>query len=84
MRRGEKRLEELRANPAGDWQIKDIGLVCRAYGIELRAPRSGGSHYKVTHQSQHEILTVPAGRPIKPVYIRRFVQFVDAVKEAQR
>ena len=84
MRRWEKRLEELRSNPAGDWQIKDVALVCKGFGIELRAPRSGGSHYKVTHQSQHEILTIPARRPIKLVYIRRFVQFVDAVKEAQR
>jgi hypothetical protein len=82
MGRGEKRLEEMRANPAGDWQIDDVGVVCRAFGIGLRAPRSGGSHCKVTHRSQHEILTIPARRPIKPVYIRRFVEFVDAVKEA--
>jgi hypothetical protein len=40
MRRGEKRLEELRSNPAGDWQIKDVALVCKAFGVELRAPKS--------------------------------------------
>jgi len=84
MRRGEKRLEELRANPADDWLIAGVRVVCRAFGIELRAPRSGGSHYKVTHQSQPEILTIPARRPIKVVYIRRFVRFVDAVKEIER
>jgi hypothetical protein len=82
MSRGEKRLEEMRSNPAGDWQIVDVRTVCTAFGIELRAPRSGGSHYKVTHQTQHEILTIPARRPIKTVYIRRFVEFVDAVKDA--
>jgi hypothetical protein len=83
MSRGEKRLQDMRANPAGDWQIDDVRLVCRAFGSALRAPRSGGSHYKVTHQSQHEILTVPAHRPIKAIYIRRFVQFVDAVKDIE-
>jgi len=53
MSRGEKRLEEMRANPAGDRQIDDVGVVCRAFGIGLAAPRSGGSHYKVTHHSQN-------------------------------
>jgi hypothetical protein len=83
MGRGEKRLEEMRANPTGDWQIDDVRLVCGEFGIQLRAPRSGGSHYKVTHPGQHDILTIPARRPIKAVYIRRFVQFVDAVKDNQ-
>jgi predicted RNA binding protein YcfA (HicA-like mRNA interferase family) len=38
-----------------------------------------GSHYKVKHESQAEMLTVPAHRPIKPWYIDRLVAFVDAV-----
>ena len=38
-----------------------------------------GSHYKVKHESQAEILTVPARRPIKPGYIEALVRFIDAV-----
>lgn len=39
--------------------------------------RSGsGSHYKVGHPSQAEIVTIPARRPIKPVYIRKLVAFI--------
>jgi hypothetical protein len=29
------------------------------------------------------ILTIPAHRPIKPIYIRDLVRFVDAVREGQ-
>jgi hypothetical protein len=81
MSQGEKRLQGMRANPAGDWQIADIELVCRTYGIQCLKP-SGGSHYKVAHPSQREILTVAYGRPIKAIYIKRLVQFVDAVTGA--
>ena len=82
MGRGEKRLEDMRTNPAGDWRIDDVRVVCREFGLVLLAPRSGGSHYTVTHRSQHDILSVPARRPIKAVYIRRLVEFVDAVRTA--
>jgi len=38
-----------------------------------------GDHYKVSHAALAEILTIPAARPIKPVYIRRLVAMVEAV-----
>lgn len=30
-----------------------------------------------------DIVSVPAHRPIKPVYVRQFVRLVDQVKESQ-
>jgi len=33
--------------------------------------------------SQRDILTVPQRRPVKPVYIRRLVRFVEQVKEVR-
>lgn len=83
MARAEKRLEDMRSNPKADWTIADVRVVCDGHGVELRPPR-GGSHYKVTHMSQRDILTIPTDRPIKPVYIRRLVEFIDAVKDAQQ
>ncbi len=77
---GEKLFERMRANPR-DWRVEDVETVCRTYGIDCTAPRKG-SHYKVKHVSMEEILTVPARRPIKPVYIRDLVKFVDAVRKA--
>lgn len=81
MAQADKRLQDMRANPHGDWTIDDVRVVCRANGIDLLNP-SGGSHYKVAHKNSPMILTIPANRPIKPVYIRRLVQFIDAVKDS--
>lgn len=78
--RGEKLLERMRDNPR-DWRIEDVQAICAAFGIACTPPRKG-SHYKVKHESQAEMLTVPAHRPIKPVYVEALVRFVDAVKEA--
>ncbi len=69
----------MRANPKDGWTIADVRVVCDAAGVELRSPK-GSSHYKVTHESQREILTIPFNRPIKPLYIKRLVGFIDAVK----
>jgi hypothetical protein len=76
-----KLLERMRANPR-DWRIEDILSVCSGHGIECTPPRKG-SHYKVKHGSMTEILTVPAHRPIKPVYVRDLVRFIDAVRKGE-
>jgi len=77
----DKLLARMRNNPR-DWRIEDVLALCRANGIECSPPRSG-SHFKVKHASMAEILTVPAHRPIKPVYIRELLRFVDRVREAR-
>jgi hypothetical protein len=77
------RLEEMRDNPNGDWTIGDVEALCKECGIECSAPRSGGSHWKVSDPTQREILTIPRRRTLKPVYIRKLVQFVDRVNEAR-
>jgi hypothetical protein len=82
MSQGKKRLEEMRRNPKGDWKIRDVEVVCRAYGVECHRPGSG-SHFTVSHRSQTSILTIPSRRPLKPVYIRMLVKFIDAVLTSQ-
>ena len=82
MSRSGKLLERMRESPR-DWRIEDVVAVCTAAGIACTAPRKG-SHYKVKHVDRIEILTIPAHRPIKPVYIRALVAFVDAVQGGER
>jgi predicted RNA binding protein YcfA (HicA-like mRNA interferase family) len=41
-----------------------------------------GSHFHAKHPNAREILTIPARRPIKPVYIRRLVRYIDAYGES--
>ena len=83
MSQSEKRLEVMRSNPRKGWTIEDVKVACSGHGVELKAPK-GGSHYKVTHTSQNDILTIPHGRPIKTVYIRKLVAFIDAVKKQEQ
>lgn len=76
----DKRLEKMRANPQGDWTISDVSAVCAAHGLACKAPRGGGSHFSISHPQMTEILTVPSRRPIKPVYIRKLVKMIDALR----
>ena len=70
-------LDLMRRNPAADWTVGDVVTVCARHGIRCVPPLGGGSRYNVSHPSQREILTIPA-RPVKPVYIRKLVKFIEA------
>jgi hypothetical protein len=69
-------LVRMRNNPAADWHIRDVETVCREHGLLFRTGK--GSHYHAKHPSAREILTIPARRPIKPVYIRKHVRYIEA------
>jgi predicted RNA binding protein YcfA (HicA-like mRNA interferase family) len=70
-------LERMRRNPAADWRIEDVERVCREHGLLFRAGK-GTSHCHAKHPDAREILTIPARRPIKPVYICKLVRYIDA------
>lgn len=75
----EKKIAAMRANPRGDWQIDDFETVARGLGMQVR--KSGGSHVVFSHVKCRTRVTVPARRPIKPVYVRDFIAFVDEIRE---
>lgn len=81
MERGEKLLERVRANPR-DGRIEDVAAVCASFGLTCTPPRKG-SHYKVKHDAQAAMLTVPAHKPIKPWYIEALVKLIDQVREVE-
>jgi hypothetical protein len=70
----DKLLEKMRRNPRGDWQIVDMKALAKHFDIAWRS--SGGSHV-VFVSGDGAILTVPARRPIKPVYVKMFVEMID-------
>jgi hypothetical protein len=74
-----KRLEQMRSNPR-DWKIGDVVGLCREFDVMCEPPRGGGSHYKVGHPQMSAKLVIPFRRPIKPVYIKALVEFIDAVR----
>ena len=75
-----KRLAGMRQNPRADWTIEDVEAVCKEYDILFATPRGGGSQCKIAHANHAIILTIPYKRPIKPVYIRKSVEFIDSVR----
>jgi predicted RNA binding protein YcfA (HicA-like mRNA interferase family) len=81
MSTADKRLAQMRANPKSDWHIGDLETVAIAYGMKVR--KSGGSHVVFSHTAATLRVTVPARRPIKPVYVRQFVELVDEIQGAR-
>lgn len=76
----EKRLLQMRTNPKGDWRIEDLEVVAASLGMRVR--NAGGSHAVFSHPAAIMRVTVPARRPIKPIYIRLFVDLVDEIRGA--
>ena len=68
-----KLLTAMRRNPL-DWQIADLQAVARQQGLDWR-------HQKSSHcifvRDDGRTLSVPAHRPIKPIYIRKFIELID-------
>ncbi len=82
MIRATKLLEKMRANPRDDWTIEDILKV--AESVEgIRHRRHRGSHHHFGYPAVTEICTVVERKPIKPIYIRKFVTFMDEVSKAR-
>jgi len=73
-----KALNKMRNNPR-DWRIEQLEDIAKHYGIVVR--KSGGSHVVFDHPSLEGMLCVPARKPIKPVYIKYFLMFIDKLEE---
>ena len=72
MSRADKILERMQNN-LQDWRIDDLKTVARAYQVEWR--QRGTSHV-VFVRADGRTLPVPARRPIKAIYIKKFVEFI--------
>ncbi|MSO97965.1 MAG: hypothetical protein EXR11_07075 [Rhodospirillaceae bacterium] len=75
MTRAEKRLGAIRRNPRGDWQLDDLKAVAARHHVLVR---HDGSSHAVFRSAQGAMLTIPARRPIKSVYIKLFISFIEA------
>ena len=73
MTRREKELERIRNNPT-NVSFEDLDKLLRSYGFE---PRShGGSHY-VYDAKGCRPLVVPKRRPVKSVYVKKALAFIE-------
>jgi hypothetical protein len=69
----------MRNNPL-DWRIEDLKVLANHFGIAYR--QHGTSHVTFRH-STAGLVPVPAARPIKAVYIRRFLALIDALEDTE-
>ncbi len=76
MSKAQKLLAAMENNPL-DCQIEQVETVARAFGLTVHRP--GGSHHIVRHTNGKKV-SIPAHRPIKPIYIRQFVRLVKLGK----
>lgn len=68
-----KLLHAMRNNSL-DWTLAQLQTVARQHGIDWR--HKGTSHC-VFVREDGKTLPVPARRPIKPLYIKKFLELVD-------
>lgn len=78
MTTADKTLDRMRNNPR-DWRIDDLLSVAGRYDIEVR--NNGGSHHVLSAAGITESLCIPAHRPVKPIYVKRFILMIDSIKE---
>lgn len=67
-----KLLQAMRRN-ALDWRIEQLQTVARQRGIDWR--QEGTSHC-VFVRADGKTLPVPTHRPIKPIYVKKFIALV--------
>jgi hypothetical protein len=69
-----KNIQATRDNPR-DWTIDQLEAVASRVGLTIR--KSGGSHVVFQKTGCPIELSVPARKPIKPVYITKFLELLD-------
>lgn len=74
MSKAAKILEQMKSNPR-DWQIDQIKSVADAHGIAWRL--RPGSHVLFRHPNGRAKLSIPAHRPIKPIYVQKFLKMIE-------
>ncbi len=77
MSKAEKLLQRMKSNPKADWTSANVKTLCNAFDLTLR--QSGTSHAVLTN-NKGEHLTVPMHKPIKPLYIKRLIELIEAAK----
>lgn len=77
MARADKLIERMRNNPR-DWSIDDLKTLANRNRIDWRQP--GTSHVTFSYPGVVP-LTVPAHKPVKPIYVKRFLELLDRTGE---
>jgi hypothetical protein len=75
-----KKLASMRNNPKGDWQAADLQYIAERYGINYR--QNSTSHVTFSYPQMKNVIA-PSRKPIRPVYIKQFLELLDHVVAQQ-
>lgn len=75
MVKADKIIERMRNNPR-DWSIDNLKTLASRNGVDWRQP--GTSHVTFSYPGLVP-LTVPSHKPIKPIYVKRFLELIDRI-----
>lgn len=64
-----------------DIRFDELRKVLENYGYEMKAPRSGSSHYTF-RKTGCKPITIPKHEPIKKVYVEMVKQIVESEAES--
>ncbi|HLA36238.1 MAG TPA: type II toxin-antitoxin system HicA family toxin [Rhodocyclaceae bacterium] len=76
MSKAQKLLDAMANNPL-DWQMEQVESVARSFGLTIHRP--GGSHHILRNAAGKKI-SIPAHRPIKPIYIKGLLRLITTGK----
>ncbi len=71
MSKRDKLIARMRNNPR-DWRIEDLNALAAHLGLLME---QNGTSHRVFRSANGRMLSVPAKRPIQPVYITRFLEY---------
>lgn len=77
MAKADKLIDRMRNNPR-DWSVNDLKTLASRRGLDWRQP--GTSHVTFSYPGLVP-LTVPAHKPVKPIYVKRFLELIDRIGE---
>lgn len=75
-----KILAKMRENPR-NWRLEDLDVVARRFHVDIDAHR-GTSHVTFRHPRAGRV-TVPKRIPIKPWYVRDFIEFISRLEASE-
>jgi predicted RNA binding protein YcfA (HicA-like mRNA interferase family) len=73
MSKFDKLIIKMRTN-ARDWRIDDLKAIAERVGIDYRQPGTSHVTFRLSNGSK---VTVPAHKPIKPIYIKLFLELLE-------
>jgi predicted RNA binding protein YcfA (HicA-like mRNA interferase family) len=72
----DKLIQKLKNNPR-DVKIETVQKIADNYGLQYSWGK--GDHMNIKHPELDYILTVPAHRPIKPIYIKKLLSMIEEI-----